>query len=200
MTSKSAKLRSHRIKQRQYAGRPKKEGVERYPGGQIKHTEREEEVRSVAVEALDRVHSLPYDKRGYAGYVLGRMHLDGRITECELESGNEYAALLARYYSLKGIPAPSARAQSLFSVKGYDGDVSENRARLAREISDKIMKLESFIVRLEDGYQVKTTLMNACVLDLDIMRTMKESQLSLLKRGLQEVHFRLGLAKLRVVG
>jgi hypothetical protein len=200
MTSKSAKLKSHRIRQRQYAGRKPKEGVERYQSGQIKHSEREQEVRSVAVEALDRVHSLPYDKRGYAGFVLGRMFLDGRITECELEAGNEYASLLARYYYLKGIPAPSARAQSLFSVKGYDGDVSENRARLSREISDKIMKLEGFIVRLEDGYQVKATLMNTCVLDMDIMRTMKETQLSMLKRGLQEVHFRLGLARLKVVG
>src|SRR5690349_4022395 len=117
MSSKAAKLKSHRIKQRQYAGRPPKEGVERYPSGQIKHTEREKEARAVAIEARQRVYfkgkevSNDMVASQFAGYTLGRMFLDGRITECEREAGDEYATQMVRYYGLTGISFPSARAQ-----------------------------------------------------------------------------------------
>jgi len=201
MTSKAAKLKSHRIKQRQYAGRPAKEGVERYPSGQIKHTEREKEVRAVAIEARQRVYfkgkevSNDMVASPYAGYTLGRMFLDGRITECEREAGDEYATQMVRYYGLTGISFPSARAQSLFSIKGFDGETTSARARMAREASNRMMALEGILLRLEDGPRVKTTIYNTCLLDLEIMRTMPDSQLNWLKRGLKELHFRLGLAK-----
>lgn len=198
MTSKSAKLRSHRIKQRQYAGRPKKEGVERYPGGQVKHSAREQEVRSVVMEARKRIHGLDTNNV-FAGYVGGRLFLDGRISECERESGDTYAEMMSRYYRLSGIPAPSARAQSLFSIKGHDGDVSDDSAKRARDLSDKMMRLDVTIMRLEDGPRIKATIFNTFVLDLDVMRDMSEVQLSWLRRGLQEVHFQLGLSKERSV-
>ena len=201
MTSKSAKLRSHRIKQRQYAGRPAKEGVERYPGGQIKHTEREKEVRAVAIEARQRVYFKGQEVSNdmmaspFAGYTLGRMFLDGKITACEREAGDEYATQMVRYYGLTGIPFPSARAQSLFSIKGFDGETTSERARMAREASNKMMKLEGILLQLQDGPRVKTTVHNTCLLDLEIMRTMPASQLLWLKRGLKEIHYALGLAK-----
>ena len=195
MSSKGAKLKSRRIKQRQYAGRPAKEGVERYPGGQIRHSERQEEIRSVAVEALDRVHRLPYDKRGYSGYVLGRMHLDGRITECELEAGNEFAERMAKYYSLTGIVPPSPRAQSLFSIKGFDGDISENRAIKARHAAESMMRMDGILMRLPEGPQVKSTLYSVCILDIEQLRTMSDYQLGLLKRGLMALHWHFGLGK-----
>ncbi|ANK73743.1 hypothetical protein FA04_14610 [Ensifer adhaerens] len=201
MTSQAERLRSKRIKQRQYAGRPAKEGVERYPGGQIKHTEREKEVRAVAIEARQRVYfkgkevSNDMVSSPYAGYVLGRLFLDGRITECEREAGDAYATQMVRYYGLTGISFPSARAQSLFSIKGFDGETTSERARMAREASNRMMALEGTLLRLEDGPRVKTTIYNTCLLDLEIMRTMPDAQLLWLKRGLKELHFQLGLAK-----
>ncbi|MCY1236903.1 hypothetical protein D9M72_495780 [compost metagenome] len=195
MTSKSAKLRSHRVKQ----GRPRKQDVPRHPCGQINKSyareETEREVKMVAVEALKRVHGLDYDSNGYSGYTLGRLFLDGRITAYEREAGDEYAQQMSRYYGATGIQFPSARAQSLFSIKGYDGEVSSERARLARELANKMMKLEGILLRLEDGPRVKTTVYNTCIQDYEIMRTMSEMQLSWLKRGLQEIHFQLGLSR-----
>ncbi|MCY1741171.1 hypothetical protein [Ensifer sp. SL37] len=206
MTSQAERLRSKRIKQRQYAGRPAKEGVERYPSGQIKHTEREKEVRAVAIEARQRVYfkgkevSNDMVASQFAGYTLGRMFLDGRITECEREAGDEYATQMVRYYSLVGIPHPSARAQDLHSIKGFGAETTSERARMAREASNRMMELEGKLLRLEDGPRVKTTLFNTCVLDYEIMRTMSDTQLSWLKRGLKEIHYLMGLAKQREAG
>ena len=206
MTSQAERLRSKRIKQRQYAGRPAKEGVERYPSGQIKHTEREKEVRAVAIEARQRVYfkgkevSNDMMASPFAGYVLGRMYLDGRVTECERVAGDEYAGLMARYYALTGIAFPSARAQSLFTIRGHDGDVSEDRAMKARAASNKMMELEGWLLRLPEGPRVKTTVFNTCVQDYDIMRTMSELQLLWLKKGLQEIHYRLGLENISAAG
>lgn len=197
MTSKSAKLRSHRIKQRQYAGRPKKEGVERYTNGEIKHFEREKEVRAVVMEARDRVHGKNIDNASqYAGYTLGRMFLDGRISACERQAGDEYATQMVRYYSLVGIPSPSARAQDLHSIKGFGAETTSERARMAREASNKMMSLEGALLKLQDGPRVKTTVFNTCIMDYEIMRTMSDTQLMWLRRGLREVHFLLGLAKI----
>lgn len=201
MSSKSAKLKSHRIRQRQSAGRPRKDGVDRYPGGQIRHSEREKEVRAVAIEARQRVYfkgkevSNDMVASQFAGYTLGRMFLDGRITECEREAGDEYATQMVRYYSLVGIPHPSARAQDLHSIKGFGAETTSERARMAREASNRMMALEVILLRLEDGPRVKTTIYNTCLLDLEIMRTMPDAQLLWLKRGLKELHFQLGLAK-----
>lgn len=201
MVSKSAKLKAHRVKQRQYAGRPAKEGVERYPSGQIKHSEREKEVRAISIEARKRVHFKGMEVSNdmmaspFAGYTLGRMFLDGRITECERQAGDEYATQMVRYYGLTGIQFPSARAQNLHSIKGFDGETTSERARMSREASNRMMELEGILLRLEDGPRVKTTIYNTCLLDLEIMRTMPDAQLLWLKKGLREIHFRLGLAK-----
>jgi len=195
MVSQAERLRSKRIKQRQYAGRPPKEGVERYPSGQIKHSEREKEVREVAIEALGRVHNLNYHASGYAGYVLGRLFLDGRITEWEREAGDEYANWMARFYGLVGYQFPSARAHSLFSISGFGAETSSERARMAREMSTKAQLLEGILLKRAYGPQIKSTVYNTCMLDLEIMRTMPDAQLSWLKTGLKEIHYFFGLAK-----
>lgn len=197
MTSKASKLKAHRIKQRQYAGRKPKQGVERYADGNIKHFEREKEVRAVVMEARERVHGKDIDNASqYAGYVLGRMFLDGRISACERQAGDEYATQMVRYYGLVGIPSPSARAQDLHSIKGFGAETTSERARMAREASNKMMSLEGALLKLQDGPRVKTTVFNTCVMDYEIMRTMSDTQLLWLKRGLREVHFLLGLAKI----
>lgn len=196
MSSKSAKLKAHRLKQ---TGRPRKQGVPRHPGGQIVKSfakaETEREVKSVAVDALKRVHGLEYSSNGYSGYVLGRLFLDGRIMDWERQAGDEYAKLVSKYHALTGVQFPSARAQSLFSVKGFEGEVSEDRARRARAAADKIMELEGNLMRLDEGPRVKSTVYNTCVQDYEIMRTMSDLQLSWLKSGLKTLHFHLGLSK-----
>lgn len=195
MVSRAEKMRKHKVRMRQYAGRPAKEGVDRYPGGQIKHEERQREVREVAIEALSRVHNLNYHASGYSGYVLGRLFLDGRISEWEREAGDEYAKWLARFYGIVGYQFPSARAHSLFSVNGFAAETTPERARVAKEMSDRFMRLEGILLNRPCGPQIKTTLYNTCIIDLEIMRTMPEAQLAWLKTGLKEIHYFFGLAK-----
>jgi hypothetical protein len=179
--SKAAKLRTKRASRG--AGRPRKEGVERYPSGDIKRHETEKEVLSVALEARQRIHGLS-ENNALAGYTLGRMFLDGSVSEEQRKAGDEYAEIIARYHRTVGIPAPSARAQSLFSVKGHDGDVSESLAKRARDASNRMMEVTGILLRCVDGPQVKGTVHNLCVMDYDHLRGMAPQQLLWLKRGL----------------
>jgi len=188
MSSKAAKLRAKRAAQG--AGRPRKEGVERYPSGKIKPAETEKETLSVAVAARKRTQGWSeatpdkavLDPR--AGYTLGLMCLDGKITEEQLEAGNEYALAIARYHRLVGIPFPSARAQSLFSIKGHDGEVSEELAARARSASNLMMRLQGILLQCVDGPQVRQTVNSVSVMDLQHLRDMPPQQLLWLRRGL----------------
>lgn len=185
MSSKLAKIRSKRAK----GGRPRKPNVERYPSGKIKPFETEKEMQSVAIEARRRVHGLKglsenELKADHVGYVLGRIFLDGKISKDMLEAGNEYALAISRYHRLTGIPFPSARAQSLFSIKGHDGETTESEATRARDASNKMMRLQGILLQCVDGPQVRTTIHNCVVLDLDHLRDMPPQQMLWLKRGL----------------
>jgi hypothetical protein len=167
-------------------GRPRKEG-DRYPSGDIKRSETEKETRSVAIEARGRVHGIrSEDPR--VGYVLGRLFMDGKISKEQLEAGDKYAETMARYYRCVGIPYPSARAQSIFSIKGHDGEVSQSVADRATRATVEMMRVEYILLRCEDGTQVKRTVHNVAVMDLDHLRGMHDQQLLWLKRGLNALH------------
>ena len=122
------------LSKKRKGGRPRKQDAERYPGGQIKHDYRKAESQrgnmGTVVDMRQRMYGLSENdaKSDLAGFVLGRMKLDKAIDEVELKAGERYAEDMARYYRLTGIPAPSPRAQSLFSVGGYEGDISTERA------------------------------------------------------------------------
>lgn len=188
MSSKAEKLRKRRASQG--AGRPRKENLERYPSGKIKPAETEKETLSVAVAARKRIHgfsdSTPdktvADQR--AGYTLGLMWIDGKISEEQLEAGNEYALAIARYHRLVGIPFPSARAQSLFSIKGHDGDVTESMAKRARDASNRMMALQGILLQCVDGPQVRSTIHSVAVMDLEHLRDAPPQQILWLRRGL----------------
>jgi len=189
MGGKASKTRS---KANKGAGRPRKEG-ERYPSGDLKRSETQKEVMSVAIEARRRIdgwsEKVADDTvRGQlAGYVLGRMRLDGSITEEQLKAGDEYAEIMARYYRMVGIPFPSARAQSLFSIKGHDGDETQSVTDRARRASNSMMEITGLLLRLEDGPQVKQMVHNTAVMSYDHLRGMGSQQLLWLRRGLDAI-------------
>lgn len=66
------------------------------------------------------------------------MFLDGLITAEQRQAGDDYAEAIARYHKTTGIPAPSPRAQSLFSVKGHEGEQTETFADRARKASNRM--------------------------------------------------------------
>jgi hypothetical protein len=187
MASRAEKLR---LKRKSQLGRPPKQDVERYPGGKIKPSETQKETLSVVISARRRIQgwndNTPDEKvkDARAGYVLGMLCLDGKISEAQLEVGNEYALAMSRYYSLTGIAFPSARAQSLFSIKGHDGEVSEAQAKRARDASNLMMALTGVLLRCVDGPQVRQTIQNVAVMDHENLRTMPKQQVLWLVRGL----------------
>lgn len=182
------------------AGRPRKEG-ERYPSGDLKRSETQKEVMSVAIEArrrIDRWGEKVTDetvKSPFAGYTLGRIFLDGRITEDQRKAGDEYAEIISRYHKLTGIPFPSARAQSLFSVKGHDGEQSESVTTKARNASNSMMEVIGILLRCDDGPQVRALVHNLAVMDYEHLRGMGEQQMLWLRRGLSALANRKQLPK-----
>lgn len=187
MGGKSTKLKVKRTNNG--AGRPRKEG-ERYPSGDIKRGETQREVMSVAIEARRRIDGWSEKvgddvvKSQFAGYTLGRMFLDGRITEEQRKAGDEYAEIISRYHRLTGIPFPSARAQSLFSVKGHDGEQNESVTDRARKASNAMMEAIGILLRCEDGPQVRALVHNLTVMDYEHLRSMGPQQILWLRRGL----------------
>jgi len=193
LTSKADKLRRLRIKQRLSAGRPRKDGP-RYPSGGLKREETEREAKSVAIEAIKRIHGIDTDgKDGFAGYTLGRMFLDGKVTEEERKAGDEYAQDMERYHRMTGIPSPSPRAQSLFTVKGYEHDITDTMQRKITKATNRRMHIEGLLLRQVEGTQVKSTVYNVCYLDIEALRMMTDTQLRWLKRGLRALMIDKGL-------
>ncbi|WP_434734148.1 hypothetical protein NL154_05625 [Rhizobium sp. YTUHZ044] len=181
-----------KIKQRgnKGAGRPRKPNVERYPSGDIKRSETQREAMSVAIDARRRIDgwdektSDDIVKSQFAGYTLGRIFLDGRLTEEQRKAGDEYAEIHARYRRLIGLPAPSARAQSLFSIKGHDGEENETITQKARKASNAMMEVEGILLRCVDGPQVKQIIFNIAVMDYEHLRGVGDQQLLWIRRGL----------------
>lgn len=189
MTSMAEKLRKRR--QANKAGRPRKDGVDRYPSGKIKPAETERETMSVVIEARKNINGWTgkgADERAKnprAGYLLGVLFLDMKINEDQLDAGEAYALAMARYYRLSGIPFPSVRAQSLFSIKGHDGETTEEQAIRADDAKERMRKMRSLLLlRCVDGPQVQRTVYNVCVLDYGHLRDMPAQQILWLRRGL----------------
>lgn len=187
MTSKAEKLR---IKRRSSAGRPPKDDMDRYPSGKIKPSEIQRETMSVVIAARKRMNgwndNVPDSKAKdeKAGYVLGLLFLDGKITQEQLDIGDAYAIAISRYHSLTGVAFPSVRAQSLFSIKGHDGEISQDLADRARNATNLMMKLTGVLQQCTDGPQVRQTVHNVAVINLENLRTMPLRQLTWLRLGL----------------
>lgn len=172
-----------KAQRRHKAGRPRKQG-ERYPSGDIKRSETEKEVKSVAIEAARRVHGITTDgKDGLHAYTLGRMFLDRKISQPELEAGNWYAEQIERYYRATGRQSPNPRAQDFLAVRGADGEVTESAQARAQRASAMFTKLETVLGCVGNG--VRSTVWNVCIMDIEGLRLMSDSQLAMLRAGLR---------------
>lgn len=172
-------------------GRPRKTG-ERYPSGDIKRSETEREVKSVAIAAAMRIHGIETDgKDGLHAYTLGRMFIDKKITRHELDAGNWYAEQIERYYRATGRQSPNPRAQDLLAVRGYDGEVTETAQERATNATNAFTRLETVLGKVGNG--VRSTVWNVCIADVEGLRMMPVSQLAMLKSGLQALMFAKGV-------
>lgn len=150
---------------------------------------------SVAVNARQAHHkvcSVIYKGRDLAGFTLGRLHLDRKITEPELEAGIWFAEWDARYRAAVGLKPANVQAQNLLKVKGYEGEETETMQQRATKASNMMMKMDGILVRA--GVGVKQTVRNVCVEDIEELRLMGSAQLRLLKTGLLALALSKGAA------
>ena len=132
------------------------------------------------------------------GYLLGRMFMDGNVTESQHEAGVRYAQDMARYYGLSGFPFPSARSAFLFPVKPSEERVDkdslrtsaptpESKAEAAKAATERMTELRTLLLAAGDintGRRVLHTVNVVCVEDIDELRTLNEAMKAWLKRGL----------------
>jgi hypothetical protein len=57
------------------------------------------------------------------------------------------------------------------------------------------MELEGILLKCEDGPQVKATVRNVCLMDIEGLRMMPERQMMWLRRGLDALHVAKHLRK-----
>lgn len=198
--------------QKKRAGRPLIPNKPRTPEGRISRTkdqneQRAENIMGVVIEMRGRLHGASGEnaRRPEWGYVLGRIYLDGNLgpltnggdtkgrAELRLEAGNRYAQDMARYYGLTGVQFPSARAQSLFTVRGTSDEVTDSVAAAARKASDNMMMLEGKLLSLAHGRQVATTVKNVCLMDIDEARGWPKHMHEYLRSGLDALVWVYGL-------
>lgn len=96
------------------AGRKRKKDVGRYPGGQIKHAEREREVVETVVQQRIQHNGATRENARHQewGYPLGVLHKQGQITREQKEAGDQWVMALMRYWRLKGYAPPNAKVAS----------------------------------------------------------------------------------------
>jgi hypothetical protein len=104
-------------------GKKRREGVSRYPSGQIVHEEREKAETSLEVVATvmaQRVKEVgaPHAGKYEAGFELGRAYLRNQITRQQLKAGEQWAQDVDRYCRLHGYPSPFPKAMDFLSVRG----------------------------------------------------------------------------------
>jgi len=125
------------------------------------------------------------------GSVLGLICLDGAISKEEYEAGRDYAECKWRYYRLTGIPFPTAQAQNLFAIRGFDGEITPERARRAREAANAYMRCEHVLGSIPGfpPHAIRRAVDAVCFLDQETARLWPEHMLKMLQRGLRELIF-----------
>lgn len=118
----------------------KPKAVPRYPSGQPKHSTRtpkgETEVQVMATVIEYRKRMMPKAseaevRASVAGYELGRMMMDRRITPRLHRAGYDYARIVDDYQRATGYPSPFPRSLDLGMARGLSlaSDMSADRIR-----------------------------------------------------------------------
>lgn len=183
-------------------GRPRIADAIRTDNGRIANRtaegkRREAENKAVAVSARMRMHDVTKEQANMPenGFALGRLWLagylgSGDLAEQRLEAGKRMADDYARYHGLSGIPFPSARAQDLFAVHGYTGEMTEAKANeLRKATSRKTAIITRLSMMGHNGRRYLSVAEGVCVADLDGCENME-----LLNGALDELVLLYGLS------
>jgi len=102
------------------AGRKRKSGLDRYPGGQIKHKERERDIVEVGVQQRIQHKGATRENARHQewGYPLGELLKQDRISPAQKRAGDEWIMAFTRYWRLKGYQPPNAKVASYAEMIG----------------------------------------------------------------------------------
>jgi hypothetical protein len=164
---------------------------------QSNHDERKRQleqqtISTVAATRVRHLHIVGKDALEKAldpryGYLLGRLFMDGTITEDQYDAGCRYSEDMSRYYGLTGVPFPSAKAQNMFAIRSPDSGEPEGRGDAAKRARAKMVSLRDTLLHVGDintGRRVVHTVNAVCVEDLDSLRNLNPPMLAWLKAGL----------------
>lgn len=200
-------------RKRSKGGRRKLKGMIRTPSGRISQSDESKQVKKSAYDAAERETQREametavtarmrhtglceeLARKNMAGFVLGLLRIDNRITEREFEAGQRYGTEMAEYYHSNGMPLPSPRAMDMFAVKGYIGDETVSMARRARKSANRRQELEAILLSRPQGRIVKTKVFEVCVEDMASARNWNDGTIWFLKCGLNALGDEYGLDK-----
>ena len=144
-----------------------KEGVSRYPGGQIVHADRGEKPEDAMRVALAQPHRRG-EKDPRAGYVYGRMRLGGVINQRQFEAAEAFMQRAVAYMAAVsgGVPRfPSVSADMV--ARGINCKADLTVERIAQIRSDYAEIQDA----LSDGglhYSGNSLLVRVCIMDKDL--------------------------------
>lgn len=153
---------------RKRAGRPRKEGVNRYPNGSIVNHERgetEKERMATVLAYRAREVGQEHAAKPEAGYELGRIFLAGRITQRQHEGGVRWARTVDRYAKMNGFPSPFPKAMDWGNVGGGMGCGSEPSSVLIRATANDYMRAQTKLA--VEGRAAMVACREACILETD---------------------------------
>lgn len=119
----------------------KPKGIEiphRHPGGHVEAQEERGKAPALVKRIMDHAVALGADAR--CATVLGRMHLEGVITETEFAAGLLYAEDVGAWERIKGHPRRAARSPSFDSGFGRADVDLEALERMDPEAADKVKR------------------------------------------------------------
>lgn len=180
------------------AGRSRRFGTPRYPGGQILHTHRKpvetpEQIKATVVGGRRRQHPdlapRTLQEEMMAGYELGRLHLRGIIDERQRKGGEAWARCVVRYARTMGYPAPTPRSVTLDESRGIscEAEVDPIRVQRARQFyADAFRALSEAGATLQEKRLAASACRAVCVQDADT-RAWPHHMINALKRGLNQL-------------
>jgi hypothetical protein len=211
-----------RTKAQRRRGRPRLPAEKREANGQksrriasetSRSTEHERSSMNVAVQARINQYSIRpvrLDDKSYTveevakwpqmGYELGRLFVQGVITQDQHDAGVNYGTAKGRNYGLAGIAFPSPRSSHMFPTKAEEGPAEMPSSRLADDDPDeraarawaKAGLLDELLLStgsITEGREVSRIVQMVAVSDQPIGKS--ERALFLLHRGLNRLakHF-----------
>jgi len=138
---------------RKKGGRPRKQGVKRYPCGQIHHDEIERAAVHTVIETRMRMYGMTEKQARdpMAGTAIGRLCMGKEISIDQYDVAAKYLAIRSAY--LRGIGAPSDGHDPRPEYAGSGGS-HEDFVRLAKsnyEAAHEVIKSHMFAERSPNG-------------------------------------------------